>query len=92
MRQLIMTNSKQQTNTSNNFVCPKMDNCPIFQNNILNKSTGETYKELYCKNEKTHTSCKRFIISETTGSSAPNYVLPNCNLSISEIIIRSRDS
>ena len=68
--------------------CPKIKKCPIFSGEGLKREQSkQTYKNLYCEagNDR-YGACKRYIISEKTGKSAPASILPNSSLEIDEII------
>lgn len=68
--------------------CTKFAKCPIYQKNVFfNEKAGETYKTLYCTaGEVKYKTCKRYIVSEMMGRPAPDNIMPNCSLTVEEII------
>lgn len=72
----------------NNTTCPKFEKCPIYQKNVfINEKAGETYRSLYCTaGEQKYTTCKRFLVSNKVGRPAPDNIMPNCSLSVEQII------
>ena len=69
-------------------VCPKIENCLLFNNKLLKRQeSADTYKNLYCNTENRYFDCKRFIVSDRVGKCAP-YVLPNSFSSVDELIAR----
>lgn len=71
-------------------ICPKFEKCPIFINNVvLDEDRSKTYRRLYCEaGETEYSKCKRYIVAEKLGKPIPEKYLPNCLLSIEEIIRR----
>jgi hypothetical protein len=72
----------------NSQICTKFDKCPIYKGGVLVRPESEmVYKKLFCNaGEKKYITCKRYIIAEMTGKSAPNTIMPNSFLSVMEII------
>ena len=73
----------------NSLICPKVQECPIFNNKLLkNKDTEEAYKNIYCRNgiEK-YLTCKRYLVVEKIGKCA-DFVMPNSFLTVEEIIAK----
>ena len=71
-------------------ICPKVEKCPLFNDKLLKrKESGDTYRRLFCNNEKKYFECKRFIISNKVGKCAP-YVLPNSFSTTEELLERMR--
>ena len=70
--------------------CPKLEKCPIYLKNVFfNPNAGETYRKLYClAGKEKYSSCKRFQVSEKTGRPVPETVMPNCSLTVDEIIAK----
>jgi hypothetical protein len=71
----------------NNNACPKIEKCPIFQENVFSvENAAIAYKSLFClAGEIKFKSCKRFIVSNKVGS-CPSNIMPNSSKSIEEII------
>ncbi len=71
-------------------IYPKFKKCPIFINNaFLKEDSSRTYRQLYCEaGKEDYSACKRYIVSEKTGKPVPEKFLPNCLLSVEEIIKR----
>lgn len=70
--------------------CPKLEKCPIYLKNVFfNPNAGETYRKIYClAGKEKYSSCKRFQVSEKTGKPVPETVMPNCSLTVDEIIAK----
>ncbi len=68
--------------------CPKFEKCPIYLKNVFfNPNAGETYRKLYClAGKEKYSTCKRFQVSEITGKPVPETVMPNCSLTVDEIV------
>lgn len=71
-------------------VCPKVEKCPIFINNVLTiENAAVAYKTLYCEaGEAKFKMCKRYIVSNQIGS-CPPHVMPNSCKSVEEIMSKS---
>lgn len=66
--------------------CPKVAKCPIFKEGVLmNKMTGESYKNIYCLKEK-HLECKRFLAAAKCSKPIPIQVLPNSFFTVDQIV------
>jgi hypothetical protein len=72
----------------NTNVCPKMEICPIFKNNVLlNKEVGTSYKNVYCTaGGQKYKSCKRFMLSQAVKVPIPTSILPNNPFSMESLI------
>jgi len=71
-----------------NQKCPKIESCPLFNNQLLKRQeSADTYKNLYCNKENRFRECKRYIVSNKVGKCAP-YVLPNSFSTADELIAR----
>ncbi|MEJ5317574.1 MAG: hypothetical protein WHS63_11240 [Tenuifilum sp.] len=70
--------------------CPKLEKCPIYLKNVFfNPNAGETYRKIYCTaGKEKYTSCKRYLVSEKVGKPVPESVMPNCSLTVDEIIAK----
>lgn len=73
----------------NDKICEKSAKCPIYSGILeSNPVLVQTYKNLYCHNGKIgRDKCKRFQVAIRIGS-CPQDVLPNCQLTIDEIVKR----
>ncbi len=68
-------------------VCPKYKNCIIFRAKTVDDTHAEIYKKIYCTaGIEKYEKCKRYIISEKTGVSPPEEIMPNSIYSIDEIL------
>jgi hypothetical protein len=76
----------------NDLECPKYEKCPIFTGeSFMMEGSGQIYKELYCMaGPERFKTCKRYIVSEQTGLPVPKNIMPNTELSIEEIIKKTK--
>lgn len=77
-----------------NTVCPKYQKCPIFTGeSFMLEGSSQVYKDLYCMaGADKFQTCKRYIVSEKTGMPVPKSIMPNTELSIEEIIKKTKNN
>jgi hypothetical protein len=69
-----------------NEICPIIEECIFFNNSFLTSDfVGRTYKKMFCLISTQHKECKRYSVFLETGKQAPEYIMPNSQLSIDEI-------
>jgi len=69
-------------------ICARSAKCPIYTGILeSNEILINAYKSLYCENGKTgRENCKRYQVASIVGSSPPDDILPNSDLSVDTII------
>ena len=77
-----------------NTVCPKYEKCPIFTGeSFMLEGSSQVYKDLFCMaGPDKFQTCKRYIVSEKTGMPVPKSIMPNTELSIEEIIKKTKEN
>jgi len=77
----------------NSNICPKVDKCPIFLENVLSiENAAIAYKTLYCSaGEAKYKTCKRYIVANIAGS-CPANILPNSTKPVEEILEQMKKS
>lgn len=72
-----------------NEICPISENCILFNKPyLLSDIFGNTYKKMYCLNSSYKNECKRYKAYLKTGVQAPEYIMPNSQLSVDDIILK----
>jgi hypothetical protein len=67
--------------------CPFIESCSLLGDLLFITDTfREVYKKQYCENPSKYKACKRFIVFSETGKQVPDYIMPNSQLSIEEIL------
>ena len=69
-------------------ICARSAKCPIYAGILeSNEVLINAYKSLYCENGQTgRENCKRNQVASIIGSSPPDDILPNSDLSVDTII------
>lgn len=72
-----------------NEICPILEDCLLFNDPyLLSDFFGITYKRMYCLKTSHYNQCKRHKAYIKTGFQAPEYIMPNSQLSIDDIILK----
>jgi hypothetical protein len=70
----------------NNKICPIIEECLFFSKSSFSYSiVTETYQKKFCLNTRNFMDCKRYLVYLESGRQAPEYIVPNSQLSLDEI-------
>lgn len=73
----------------NSNICPKIEKCPTFIENVLDQVANKAYRNIFCLDETgNHKNCKRFIVSEKLKKTIPANILPNTFLTVDQIVAK----
>lgn len=72
-----------------NEICPILENCILFNKPyLLSDFFGVTYKRMFCMKPSHNNECKRYKAYLEAGIQVPEYIMPNSQLSVEEIILK----
>ena len=71
------------------MICKNVSECPLYTGKLeSNPVRIKTYKSFYCENGKSnYEKCRRYQVGQVIEHCPPD-ILPNCNLTVEEIINR----